>query len=144
MQQETPVIVVQSFPVSKENLWNAITQQPKMIQWFFENIPDFKPKTGFTTTFVVENEGRVFPHLWAITQVQPHKKIEYNWKYKGYPGDATVTFELQEQGQNTLLKVTHRVIEAFPQNIPEFTRESCEAGWKYFIQQRLKDYLTQP
>ncbi len=142
MLKETPVVVEQSFPVSKQKLWNAITRHSQMTQWFFENIEAFEPKVGFKTTFTVENEGRIFPHLWTINHVEINKKIVYNWKYKGYPGDSEVSFELLEQGKNTLLKVTHKTLEDFPQNIPEFTSESCEAGWKYFIQQQLKNYIT--
>ncbi len=138
---DKPIIVEQTFDVSPGELWHAITELKQMTQWFFENIEAFEPKVGFGTRFVVENEGRVFPHLWEIIEVVPLKKITYNWRYEGYTGDSFVTFELSDQGKNTKLKLTHAVTEDFPPNIPEFTRESCVAGWNYFIKQRLKDYL---
>lgn len=113
-----------------------------MTQWFFENIETFKPEVGFETKFIVENDGRIFPHLWRITEVEPYKMITYNWKYEGYAGDSEVIFELSEQNIGTKLKLTHRVLENFPQNIPEFERESCISGWNYFIKQRLVIYLN--
>ncbi len=29
----------------------------------------------------------------------------------------------------------------FFENIPEFSRESCQAGWNYFIKEQLKAFL---
>jgi hypothetical protein len=32
-------------------------------------------------------------------------------------------------------------LQSFPGHIPEFKRESCLAGWQYFIRERLKKFL---
>jgi len=141
-KSDAPIEVVQTFEVPITRLWDAITAQPQMIQWFFDNIEAFEPVEGFESRFVVENEGRIFPHLWKITQVDPPRMISYNWKYEGYPGDSFVTFELTETGRSTKLQLIHTVTEDFPDNIPEFTRESCMGGWTYFIHERLKEYLA--
>jgi len=138
-----PVVVNQTFHVSKDRLWNAITEKKQMKQWFFENIEAFEPKVGFETSFIVENEGRIFPHLWRITAVEPLRKISYNWQYEGYAGNSFVTFELSEYNKGSQLKLTHQVTESFPQDIPEFSRESCKEGWEWFINKRLKDYLRE-
>lgn len=139
---DDPVVIEQLFEISIDQLWNAITDLKQMKQWFFENIEAFEPKVGFKTSFIIENEDRIFPHLWHITAVEPFKKITYNWKYEGYDGNSTVTFELSEHKNGSKLKVSHQVIESFPQDIPEFRRESCKDGWEWFIKNRLKDYLS--
>ena len=138
---EDPVIIEQLFAVSKERLWSAITEAEQMTQWFFEPIRQFEPQVGFTTRFVIENDGRIFPHLWTIIEVIPHKKIIFNWKYEGYAGDSTVTFELIDHGAEIKLQVTHEVLKSFSETIPEFTRENCASGWGYFIKERLPQYL---
>jgi uncharacterized protein YndB with AHSA1/START domain len=140
-QNDEPVVVEQAFGVSTDQLWCAITELKQMRQWFFENIESFKPVSGFETMFVVENEGRIFPHHWKITEAEPGKKITYNWKYEGYTGDSYVTFELSEHENGSRLTLTHQVTESFPQNVPEFQRESCLEGWNWFIKHRLKNYL---
>jgi hypothetical protein len=33
------------------------------------------------------------------------------------------------------------VRETFPDDIPEFRRDSCIGGWEYLIQKSLKEYL---
>ena len=52
-----------------------------------------------------------------------------------------MTFEIFEEGEGSRLRVTNEGLESFPQDIPEFTRESCEGGRNHFIQENLKKYL---
>lgn len=139
---DPPVIVEQHFEVPVDALWRAITERDQMVQWFFDNIVAFEARVGFTTQFTIENEGRIFVHRWRIIEVEPLRKIVYNWQYEGYQGDSMVSFELKEQAGGCRVTVTHTVVESFPQSIPEFTRESCLGGWSYFIQQQLASYLA--
>lgn len=112
-----------------------------MKQWFFDNIPSFDPVIGFETKFTVKSGDRSFGHLWKLVEVEPFKKIKYHWSYEEYEGAGWVTFELLEQDVQTLLRVTNEGLETFPQDIPEFAGESCQAGWEFFIQGNLKAYL---
>jgi len=141
MNVNEPIIVEQSFNVSIETVWEAITNLDQMKQWFFNNIEEFKPEVGFKTQFNVISENRNFLHLWHIVEVEPLKKIVYNWKYKEYEGDSFVHFELNELSSVTTLQVTTVVIEPFPTNIPEFETESCRQGWNYFIKNSLKNFI---
>jgi uncharacterized protein YndB with AHSA1/START domain len=136
-----PIIVEATFNSRITEVWKAITNVEEMRHWFFENIPDFKPEIGFEITFDVKSGERMFPHHWKITGVVAPRKIIYNWKYDGYPGNSNVTFEISKKGEGSHLRLIHRVTEDFPQDIPEFRRESCVDGWNYFIQDRLKKYL---
>ncbi len=138
---EPPVIAEETFNVSKEKLWTAITDLNEMLKWYFDNIPDFKPEVGFKTQFKIENEGRSFTHKWDITKVEENKIIEYEWQFEEHPGRATVSFELEPMEDKTKLILTDTVLEDFSDDIPEFQRDSCVAGWEYFINNRLKNYL---
>jgi uncharacterized protein YndB with AHSA1/START domain len=140
-KEEEPIIVEQAFSTSAEAVWNAITVADQMRQWYFISIPSFKPEVGFETQFDVKTPDRNFLHLWKVIEVEPQMMIRYNWKYDDYPGDSVVTFELFEEYNSTRLKLTHRVTESFPDDIPEFKRESGLAGWTYFIKESLKDFL---
>jgi len=138
-----PVVVAQLFNCSKESLWHAITRHDQMIQWFFENIPEFKPEVGFETGFDVDTGARVFPHRWKITEVVKFNRIVYDWQYAGYPGRALVFFELLEQQDGCKLILKHEVTEPFPLDIPEFSSDSCRNGWEYFIRERLADFIRE-
>lgn len=138
---DPPIIVEQTFNISIEKVWEALTNLVLMRQWFFDNIESFEPEVGFATEFAVQNKDRIFTHLWEVTEVVPKQKITYNWRYKEYPGDSFVTFQLTNDKNNVKLKLTTVVVENFPKDIPEFTRESCIGGWNYFIKERLKQFL---
>lgn len=136
-----PIIVEQVFSKSIEEVWSAITKHEEMIQWFFENIPDFKAEVGFKTKFNVDAGERQYMHLWTIEELIPLKKIVYNWTYENMDGKAFIHFDLFKQDGQTMLRLTNIGLDSFPEDIPEFTRESCIGGWQYFINQRLKEYL---
>lgn len=135
------IIVEETYPVSLTTLWQAVTEHDQMIQWYFNNIPDFKPEVGFETQFKVQSEDRTFTHLWKITEVIPHKRITYRWNYEEYEGTSLATFELAEAGDQVKLRLICDVLADFPEDIPEFKRESCIAGWRYFLGGNLREYL---
>jgi len=112
-----------------------------MHKWYFESIHSFKPEVGFKTRFSVESNGRIFTHLWNVNEVIQDKLITYSWKYEQYNGDSLVKFELSEENRLTKLRLTHQVLEDFPDGIPEFRRESGLEGWKFFISKSLKEFL---
>jgi uncharacterized protein YndB with AHSA1/START domain len=136
-----PIVVEQTFNATLETVWKAITDVELMKQWYFNMIPSFKPEVGFETKFNVESGGRNFLHMWKVTEVIPFKRISYNWKYEGIPGDSFLVFELLRQNERTSLRHTHQVTESFPEDIPEFKRESGVDGWNYFIKKSLKEFL---
>jgi uncharacterized protein YndB with AHSA1/START domain len=138
---DEPIVVEQVFNSSIETVWNAITEISQMCQWYFDNIPTFKPEVGFETQFNVQSDERNFLHKWKVTEVQVLKMIKYTWVFKDYAGKSTSNFELFKQNNLTKLRLTVDVLEDFSDDIPEFKRESCIAGWKYFINDRLKDFL---
>ncbi len=140
-EANSDVIVEEIFKVSINKVWLAITDHSQMIKWYFENIKAFEPKVGFETQFSVQSTNRSFLHQWKLLEVIAPKKITYSWQYPDIEGYSTVCFELFEAENQTRLKLTVKGLESFPQDIPEFTRESCTAGWNYFIKLRLKDFI---
>ena len=135
----TPLIVerVYSAPISK--VWKAITDTDEMRQWYFD-LADFKPEIGFKFRFMGGTEENQFLHLCEITEVVPERKITYSWRYDGYGGNSFVTFELFGKENGTLLKLTHRDLESFP-NKEDFARSNFEKGWDYILNTSLKVYL---
>ena len=141
MMNAPPVLAEQEYDASIETVWKAITDPDQMRQWFFETMQDFRPEPGFETQFNVRAEGKDYLHLWKVTEVVPNKKIVYNWRYGGYPGDSFVFWELSETANGTLLRFTHQGHETFSQDDPVFSRESAEGAWHYFVNERLKAFL---
>lgn len=137
---EQPVIIEASFACSRADLWQALTDPTEMRQWFFDNIPHFKPFVGFRTEFMVDAGERQFLHQWQITEVKAPERIAWRWRYKGYEGAALSVFELDGDQRQSHLRLSFPVEEDFSDEIPEFRRESCVGGWTYFME-RLRMYL---
>ncbi len=136
-----PVIVEQSYAAPVRTVWKALTDPSRMREWYFDVIEDFKPVVGFQTRFVVRNGDKIYPHSWTVTGVKPEKSITYDWTYEGYTGYSFVKFELFPHDGGTKLRLTAEGIESFPQDNPDFSRESCTNGWTYLLCTRLTDYL---
>jgi uncharacterized protein YndB with AHSA1/START domain len=122
-------------------VWEAITDSEKMRRWYFEEMADFRPEVGFETEFSVRHQGEDYVHQWKVTEVVPERRITYRWRYGGYAGDSSVTWELSEAPRGTRLRLIHRGQDAFPKDNPAFTRASCQAGWEHFLHERLAAFL---
>ena len=137
-----PICITKTFSLPVKRVWCAITKLEQMQQWYFENLPAFTPRVGFETEFKVKTPERIFPHHWKVTEVVPEQKISYEWTFKGYTGRSVTHWKLSEENNVTTLQLIAEVIEPHPDDIPEFKRESGVAGWNYFINERLTQYLT--
>ena len=137
-----PIVVEQTYDAPIEVVWKAITDKDQMRQWFFKPMTEFEPEIGFETQFDVRCEGKDYLHLWKVTDVVPQKRISYQWRYGGYPGDSSVTWELSEGRDGTKLLLTHAGHETI-QGDPIFSRESGVAGWSYFLHDSLKAFLEE-
>ena len=136
-----PFVIEQTYnhPISK--VWDAITNNDKMKEWYFK-MEDFKPEVGFEFQFGgTGNEGIKYVHLCKITEVIPGKKLTHSWKYDGFAGESFVTWELFDEGDKTKLRLTHVGLETFPQNNPDFAKESFSKGWTYITGTSLMNYL---
>jgi len=55
-----PIVVSQTIAAPIGEMWKAITDRNRMVQWFFREIAGFRPEVGFETRFAVHVEGRDF------------------------------------------------------------------------------------
>jgi len=135
-----PLVIERTYDASIAKVWKAITDKSDMKQWYFD-IAEFKPVVGFEFQFDASNENINYRHLCKITEVIPGKKITYSWRYDGYPGNSSVSFELFEEGEKTRVKLTHEGLETFPQDKPDFAKSSFTGGWTHFIGKALKEFV---
>jgi len=136
-------VIERIFQAPIETVWKAITSRDEMSQWYF-NLQEFKPEVGFEFQFHGgPTEDRQYLHLCKITEVIAGKKFVYSWRYEGYAGNTIVAFELFGEGEQTRLKLTHKGLETFPPDNPDFARESFAEGWTWIIGTSLKQYLEE-
>lgn len=137
----SPIILERVFNAPISKVWEAITDKNEMKKWYFD-FEEFKPQTGFNFQFSGGPDGgKQYLHLCEITEAIPEKKLTYSWRYDGYSGNSFVTFELFEQGENTVLRLTHDGIETFPEENPDLAKHNFVEGWNHIIHTSLKNYL---
>jgi uncharacterized protein YndB with AHSA1/START domain len=136
-----PFVIERTYNAPIAKVWDAITNNEKMKEWYFK-MDDFKPEVGFEFTFDgTGSDGTRYVHLCRITEVVPGSKLSHTWTYSDVPGQSHVTWELFDEGSKTRLKLTHAGLETFPQDQPDFARESFSKGWTYITGTSLANYL---
>ena len=144
MMENQSIVLERLFNARSSKVWKAITDKDEMKSWYFDLV-DFKAVVGFKFQFTGgPTPDRQYLHLCEITEVNPGKKLTYSWSYDGYSGKSFVTFELFEQENKTLLKLTHEDIETFPKEKADFAKSNFVEGWNYIVHTALKDYLEKP
>lgn len=137
---EGPIIVEQTVNAPIEKVWKAITDKDEMKKWYFQ-LEEFKAEPGFEFQFEGGTETNKYIHLCKIKEVDPPHKLSHSWRYEGYAGDTTVTFELFDEGDRTRVRLTHEGLETFPQDNPDFARNNFQMGWTEIITKSLKNYV---
>lgn len=136
-----PFVIERVLNASIEKVWNALTDKDEMKKWYFD-LDAFNPELGFHFKFAGKGaKGEEYIHFCEITELVPQKKIAYSWRYEGYHGNSVVRFELTAKGDKTHLKLTHEGLETFPQDNPDFAKDSFSKGWTELIGTLLPTFL---
>lgn len=139
MKQE-PFVIERTYDAPVARVWAAITDKNAMKQWYFD-LTEFKAEVGFEFSFEGGTEDRTYVHHCRIVEVIPGKKLSYTWRYEGYEGDSTVTFELFAEGNKTRLQLTHEGLETFPASNPDLAKQNFVHGWTDLIGTNLKNFV---
>jgi len=135
-----PVQIEKTFHVPVNRIWKALTDETEMKKWYFD-IPGFRAEAGYEFQFYGGTENRQYLHKCRIIEVIREQKLSHSWRYEGYDGNSTVTFELSEEAGNTSLTLIHEGIDTFPKDNPDFDRNNFEVGWHEIIDGALATYL---
>jgi uncharacterized protein YndB with AHSA1/START domain len=130
--KDEPVIVERTFDAPMEKVWRTITDKNEMNRWQF-HIEEFKPEVGFEFRFQEGPEGKPYLHICKITDVIVGKKLVYSWRFDGYEGISTVTFDLSREGSKTKLKLTHSGITTFSPPNSDFAVNNFAEGWSQIL-----------
>ncbi|OOQ59601.1 SRPBCC family protein [Mucilaginibacter pedocola] len=138
-----PLIVERTLNAPASKIWEALTDNDKMKQWYFQ-LESFEPRVGFEFSFAGQgSKGEKYIHLCRITAVEPEKKLSYTWRYQDFPGNSEVSFELFPDGDKTLVRITHTGLETMPQNGPDFAVESFTQGWTHILGISLANFVEE-
>jgi uncharacterized protein YndB with AHSA1/START domain len=111
----------------RRRVFALLTDVTEMPRWF--PIVTFEPRVGGRFEAIKgewEAEGKVI-------EFEPPRAVAYTWDWRNQPIGARteVRFELEEDGEGTIVRLTHR---GFPE---QAQKESHTRGWSYYAE-RLK------
>ena len=141
IENNAMVTVERTFEAPINLVWQAISEKESMKAWYFD-LAEFMAKKGYQFEFTGgPSPDRQYVHLCQITEVIPERELTYNWRYKGYKGTSLLTFMLFEQGDQTLLKLTHSGLDSFPAENSDFAIDNFREGWNHLIHIALTGFL---
>lgn len=135
------VVVKQRVNAPVERVWNAITDKSQMREWYFD-IPDFAPEPHTEFAFYAGSEEDQYHHHCEVLEVVPQQKLKHTWAYPEISKDKTlVKWELQPDGDGTMVTLTHKGLENFDHLGKDFQHESFENGWNEIVTKNLKSFV---
>ena len=136
-----PIIVEYKVNAPVEQVWKALTDKNEMQLWYFD-ISDFELEVGKIFNFYEPGDEKKFHHQAEILEIIPNQKLKHTWTYPEFSNEkTTVSWELQSEGEQTLVKLTHDDIDNFKDLGENFSREAFTEGWNGIIGQSLKQYI---
>nr|WP_262484492.1 SRPBCC domain-containing protein [Chryseobacterium sp. RU37D] len=83
-----------------------------------------------------------FHHQAEILEIIPNRKLEHTWAYPEFSYEkTTVTWKIQSEGDQSLIKLTHDDIDRFSDLGENFSMDAFTEGWNRIIRKSLKPYL---
>jgi uncharacterized protein YndB with AHSA1/START domain len=123
-----PIQIEKIFDASAATIWEALTNKDIMKQWYFD-LEEFKPEVGFEFRFPGGPDGKSYTHICTVISAVQERQLAYTWRYEGYPGISTVTFDLHPETNKTRFRLTHEGLESFPADNPDLARGNFVSGW---------------
>ena len=135
------VVVKQKINAPLEQVWNAITDKNAVKEWYFD-IPDFNAAENSVFSFYGGSEDEQYHHLCEVVENVPQKKFKHTWTYPEISKEKTIVrWELEPDGEGTVVNLTHKGLENFEHLGNDFQVESFENGWNGIIGKSLKEYV---
>lgn len=125
-------------------VWQAITEEKHMREWYFDFKGQFQLETGHTFDWYAGDlKDKQWLHRGEMLEIVRNKKLVHTWTYPGYSGKAIAYWELSEvDGTTTKLNFRFEFAEPFDANEPSLVRGNFVNGWNEIILNSLEQYLN--
>lgn len=135
------VTVAKRINAPVEKVWKALTDKAQMKEWYFD-ISDFDLGVHREFNFYEPGKEKKYHHHGEILEIVPNEKLKHTWTYPEFTKEKSIVkWELEKDGEGTMVTLTHKGLENFSHLGPDFQKESFENGWNDILGRSLKDYL---
>ena len=121
-------------------VWTGITDPATIKEYFFGTNVETDWKEGSPISYHGEWQGKEYRDKGTILEVQKERRLKHTFwsSLSGTPDEVenyfTVTYELEPQGEETILTVTQSGL------MSEETKDHSDKNWEMVLQ-KLKDLL---
>ena len=137
------VVIKQRVNAPVDKVWKAITDRSLMKDWYFD-IADFSTDLNSEFSFYGSEEKNKHQHHGEILEVIPNEKLKYTWSYPQITKDKTIVkWNLQDEGDKTLVILTHKGLENFEHLGENFSKDSFDKAWTEIVSIKLKNFIEQ-
>lgn len=114
-------------------VWEAITDEAKLNQWFMK--ARFKAEPGYQFEFHDTPQGKWDGRLWGeVTEVVEQKTLAYTWQGNQMKNDTLVTWKLESVAEGTRVTLEHTGFKGLNDNMIGFFHLF---GWKKYFKNLL-------
>jgi len=117
MIEGSRVIHEARYPHPPERVWQALTDRAELAAWLMPN--DFSAREGARFRLDARPE-HAEPFECEVLEIEPLRRLRTRWTVAGQP--TTVTFELEADGAETVLRVEH-------DGLPPDEQAKFDGGW---------------
>lgn len=140
MRPET-IHIERTYPISADKLWQALTNQESMKDWFFE-IPNFTTEVGGEFEFYKSNNDKNLMHHCQVVESKAPEIFKFTWRHpKQSQGTSVITWRLIPRRGATTLHLTHEGLENFKDAGENYTHAKFESGWERILGESLNKFL---
>ena len=107
------------YDVPPSEVWAALTEPERLARWFAQAELELRVGAGYTLRFDPDDESQ--EAHGEVLALEPGRVLELSWQHPGHP-DSVVRFELEPDGDGTLLVLDHR-------ELPAKSAPLLAAGW---------------
>lgn len=135
------VVVKKELHAPVEKVWQALTDKTLMKKWYFD-IPDFELEVHKEFNFFEPGGENKYQHRGEILEIIPQEKLKYTWSYPELSKDKSIVkWDLEKDGDQTWVKITHKGLENFKHLGTDFQKESFNNGWTEILGKNLKEFV---
>lgn len=140
-QDLNPVQISTKVKAPIEKVWAALTDPQRMRQWYFD-IDRESLQDGDTFKFYEPGDKKEFLHECLILEMKAPSKFRHTWAYPELSkGSSTVNWDLESDGDQTEVILTHEGIEHLYDGGKAIAKEDFIAGWTEILNNELPNFL---
>ena len=140
-QNLNPIQISTKINAPIDLVWDAITNPDVMRQWFV-GVDRSEIQDGDTYKFIEMFGDEQLLHECLILEMDEPSRLRHTWSYPDLSqASSTVTWNLEKQGNQTEVLLTHEGIHRLTSDLPDLTDQRLMSFWDNALNQHLKKFL---